>query len=806
MRYVLSLPLFLVLAVYAQAAVIYVDADAATGGDGTSWDSAFTYLQDAIDQTVAGQGDELWIAEGTYYPDDGANVTEGDRTASFILKDGVALYGGFVGSESSLLERDWETYITTLSGKIYIEQIYWSLHVCTVVGDGSVSFDGLTITGGNANGTGADQDQAAAVYSSSTSYQVMVSNSSFRENTADENGGVASGGVWIVVNSDFDGNSTDKFGGVSDYGSWTVTDSSFSRNSAVWFGGVANRGNWNVTNSSFRENTADENGGVAYDSRWTVTDSNFIQNSAGRGGVAYGAATEWTVTNCSFSGNFASNSGGVAEYGSWNASESRFSNNSASRGGVFDNCDNSIVTNCSFSDNSAQSGGVVSYSKRWIVTNCIFGGNASSSSGGVAHGCDDWIVTNSSFGENSSGAGGVAGGYGDWTVTNCSFGGNSASVGGGVGHDCDWTVFSSSFSGNSSPIGSVAGECIWTVANSVFDATNSGLSNFLFEDMDGFTNTTDSAPSPISPRGANIIEGGMSVIDIAVDGFLEVGTGYVIDADPLFVNALDPDGPDDIYGTADDGLRLQASSPAIAQGDATFLPLDTQDIDNDGITDEVIPLDLAGFLRVQDGSLDLGAYEYGNATYELFTLSLLSGVGGTVTPSGVQDYEAGTLVDVTATPSGGYLFDAWTGDASGSTNPLDVTMNQNLSITANFTPDANDDDEDGLTNFQELVTYGTNPNLKDSNGDDLPDGDVVSAGFDPTIDFSPLISVMSQHLEDARTGSTMVNVNGSNALLQLQLQRSDDLSEWSKDPEDIIEVEIPMSPGKSFFRFAIPEN
>ncbi|MDB4345715.1 hypothetical protein OAA45_00145 [bacterium] len=60
---------------------------------------------------------------------------------------------------------------------------------------------------------------------------------------------------------------------------------------------------------------------------------------------------------------------------------------------------------------------------------------------------------------------------------------------------------------------------------------------------------------------------------------------------------------------------------------------------------------------------------------------------------------------------------------------------------------------------------------------------------------------------DLRTGSTTLNINGSNAVMQLQIQRSDDLVDWSKDPEDIIEVEIPIiSSEKSFFRFAIPQN
>jgi uncharacterized repeat protein (TIGR02543 family) len=43
-------------------------------------------------------------------------------------------------------------------------------------------------------------------------------------------------------------------------------------------------------------------------------------------------------------------------------------------------------------------------------------------------------------------------------------------------------------------------------------------------------------------------------------------------------------------------------------------------------------------------------------------------------------------VQLTATPASGYTFFGWSGDASGTANPLFVTMNSNKSITANFSP------------------------------------------------------------------------------------------------------------------------
>ena len=54
------------ISVAREQSVIYVKADAASGGDGTSWASAFNDLQDAL--VVATAGDQLWAASGTYTP------------------------------------------------------------------------------------------------------------------------------------------------------------------------------------------------------------------------------------------------------------------------------------------------------------------------------------------------------------------------------------------------------------------------------------------------------------------------------------------------------------------------------------------------------------------------------------------------------------------------------------------------------------------------------------------------------------------------------------------------------------------
>ncbi len=69
-----------------------------------------------------------------------------------------------------------------------------------------------------------------------------------------------------------------------------------------------------------------------------------------------------------------------------------------------------------------------------------------------------------------------------------------------------------------------------------------------------------------------------------------------------------------------------------------------------------------------------------------FTLTV-NAVNGSVTKVANQTtYASGSTVVLTATPAAGYIFSSWSGDATGSVNPLTVTMNANKNIAANFTP------------------------------------------------------------------------------------------------------------------------
>jgi hypothetical protein len=134
----------------AAGSIIYVDADAVGAENGTSWTDAFTNLQSAVD--VAVDGDQIWVAEGTYKP----SFPEG-RQATFQLKSGIALFGGFDPSVNDVEwdDRNWETNLTILSGDIGTEGSISDNCYHVVAGidiDATAVMDGFIISGGNAIG------------------------------------------------------------------------------------------------------------------------------------------------------------------------------------------------------------------------------------------------------------------------------------------------------------------------------------------------------------------------------------------------------------------------------------------------------------------------------------------------------------------------------------------------------------------------------------------------------------------------------------------------------------------------------
>ena len=119
-------------------AIIYVKAGGV--GAGTSWDCAAGDLQGAINS--ANSGDEVWVAGGNYKPTDGMG--------HFTMKEGVKIYGGFEGNETSLTQRDF----TNTSNASILKNDYGRPSVYNSSNDltPAAVLDGFTITGSATSG------------------------------------------------------------------------------------------------------------------------------------------------------------------------------------------------------------------------------------------------------------------------------------------------------------------------------------------------------------------------------------------------------------------------------------------------------------------------------------------------------------------------------------------------------------------------------------------------------------------------------------------------------------------------------
>jgi len=352
---------------------IYVDADATGANNGSSWEDAFNYLQDAL--SAAKYGDEIRVAEGIYKPDEGTDnpTGTGDRGATFQLKKGVTIKGGYAGAGAPDPNiRDIKKYETVLSGDLNGNDVVVndpcdllteptrlenSYHVVTNINiDDTAVLDGFSITAGNANGSFGDYTGVGGgMFNNGHDYPCnpKVTGCTFFGNSAVEFGG---GGMFNYEHGDGECNPI-------------LTDCTFIENaSAMLGGGLCNWGSSpEVTNCIFIGNFGDGGGGGMGNSGFgppegsspTLINCIFIGNSTKYmgGGMHNSEFSSPTLVNCSFSTNSAANEGGGIYNGFYS---------------------NPTMTNCTFSGNSAQNngGGICNYSdSNPRLTNCILWGN-----------------------------------------------------------------------------------------------------------------------------------------------------------------------------------------------------------------------------------------------------------------------------------------------------------------------------------------------------------------------------------------------------------------------------------------------
>ena len=249
----LAVTLLVAIAPVCAGRTIYVDPNATGAGNGDSWTDAYTYLQQAL--AVAQSGDHLRLAQGRYQPDLGPTALPGDPNATFTLKSGVALHGGFAGVRGADPDqRDRTLYPTVLTGDLLANDPCspdWdtlltdpnrtdnAFHVITATSVTSTAvLDGLVVTGGRALG---DLPSGGGLLN--VSGQPMIVNCVFLENVAGQGGAVANltSGAAYFFNCRFYRNVANHHGGAvfNDLSDPQFTNCTFLGNhAALWDGGA----------------------------------------------------------------------------------------------------------------------------------------------------------------------------------------------------------------------------------------------------------------------------------------------------------------------------------------------------------------------------------------------------------------------------------------------------------------------------------------------------------------------------------------------------------------------------------------
>lgn len=245
-----------------------------------------------------------------------------------------------------------------------------------------------------------------------------------------------------------------------------------------------------------------------------------------------------------------------------------------------------------------QSGGGMYNVGSPTLTNVVFAGNRSRYGGGICN-FGDPMLTNVAFvGNYAEDDGGGMWNYNNSsaTLTNVIFSGNYAhDDGGGMrnGSSSASALINVTFSGNSASTG-----------------IGGGISTYGYTELTNCILWSNSAGT----LGDQIYAGGGSTITITfslIQGAGGSGVGN-IDSNPLFADA---DGPDDVYGTLDDDLRLSPVSPAVDAGDNTAI---STTVDLGG---EPRFIDVVGKTDTGNGTppiVDMGAYEASGVVYNVY--------------------------------------------------------------------------------------------------------------------------------------------------------------------------------------------
>lgn len=576
------------------AAIIYVNPSAAGANNGTSWVNAFTSLSSAL--LSAANGDEIWVKQGVYKPVSQVDVNSSGgadaREATFQIPGGVALYGGFTGSEVARTDRNSIVNLTILSGDldnndVNIDGNFIAENTGNIVGNNAYHViytsnvsantivDGFIITAGNATSADVitDPNQDGGGWYNRLSGAVNASSPTIRNAVFQGNYAASEGGAIYFTNAAAGGAVLS-----------LIENCKFSFNKSNVAGGAINLGSFSAGNyqptikgCEFISNEAYRRGGAIYlVGDHAKIDSSFFKNNKvtvvsmggtlpGSGGGVIMTASNALFTKCIFEGNNTTGNptgafeggGGGAVYMSANEIQTTSLGVSEPK---FISC--GFYSNIANGNTAAWGGAAVHLNDggklRPKYINCVFSANQAQNDGGAV--------------ANFTRVLSVAAGFvPDLTpnYTNCTFTANHAARGGAIFND----------------------GYVYLGSEVLHSRTENSI----------LWNNTATTGSQISSTGTNVItysvvqgsggSGGGWDASIGTDG------GNNLDVNPEFVNAADPDGADNIARTADDGLRLNATAAPVDEGNNAAAGLA-------GITTDYISA-----ARILGGQVDMGAYE-----------------------------------------------------------------------------------------------------------------------------------------------------------------------------------------------------
>lgn len=343
--------------------VVYVDSSAATGGDGSSWTVAITEVADALkaaryDTSIH----QVWVKNGTYKPLYTADSlycnTSDSRKRSFVIPDGVGLYGGFTGTETSLSQLDWHTTNTILSGDIGIPNNNTdnAYHVVIAAGTNSPNTHlynfivekgqagpaapTMTVNGVAISGVmGAGMANQANAQGNTTKKGCDISYCIFRNNK----------GYYGALSNAFCND-------VTIMGTKVINDSAASG------GGIANLGpgTFTISHCTIASNKALYEGGGIFNRKCNVTIDNSIVSgnySYSDGGGIKSDSSHTVISNCTIAGNKATYNFGGFNHFHTGAQTAVIANSIlwGNDGAAYDNIDTAnnpliSVTNCIVGD------------------------------------------------------------------------------------------------------------------------------------------------------------------------------------------------------------------------------------------------------------------------------------------------------------------------------------------------------------------------------------------------------------------------------------------------------------------------